>query len=276
MPWLASSSRPGFRSCAPVNAPFSWPKISDSNSVSGSAAQLTAWNLRGAAPAQLVDHAGHDFLARPRRPEDQHRDVGLGRRPDPLEDDEHLLVAADHLAEPLHRRRLVLRRSPPRGGRGTRRAGSPTASASGRLAVYRVGVPGRRRTTPKPTSSPMQLATSRCMRPNSAISVSISNASAGLGEEVAEDAGAERRLHEDAESRLQVGRRRRGAAGGVRGRAAWHVTACRSREDLTSRTSPALLSIGGARPGRQAGRGLRISGPVELAPFRPARPALAP
>ncbi|HEV3486963.1 MAG TPA: sigma 54-interacting transcriptional regulator [Vicinamibacterales bacterium] len=28
-----------------VNAPFSYPKISDSNSVSGSAAQLTAWNL---------------------------------------------------------------------------------------------------------------------------------------------------------------------------------------------------------------------------------------
>ena len=45
VPSLASSSRPGLRSCAPVNAPFSWPKISDSNSVSGSAAQLTAWNL---------------------------------------------------------------------------------------------------------------------------------------------------------------------------------------------------------------------------------------
>ena len=45
VPSLASSRRPGFRSCAPVNAPFSYPKISDSNSVSGSAAQLTAWNF---------------------------------------------------------------------------------------------------------------------------------------------------------------------------------------------------------------------------------------
>ena len=64
--------------------------------------------LRDAAPAQLVDHPRDDFLARSGRPENQHRDVRLGRGADPLEDDQHLLVAADHLAEALDRRRLVL------------------------------------------------------------------------------------------------------------------------------------------------------------------------
>ena len=76
--------------------------------MSGSAAQLTAWNFATLRAAQLVDHPRDDFLARSGRPEDQHRDVGLGRGADPLEDDQHLLVAADHLAEALDRRRLVL------------------------------------------------------------------------------------------------------------------------------------------------------------------------
>ena len=61
----------------------------------------------GAAPAQLVDHPRDDFLAGSGRPEDQHRDVGLRRGADPLEHDQHLLVAADHFAEALDRRRLV-------------------------------------------------------------------------------------------------------------------------------------------------------------------------
>ena len=61
-----------------------------------------------AAPAQLVNHPRDDFLARAGGAEDQHRDVRLGGGADPLEDDEHLLVAADHFAEALHRRRLVL------------------------------------------------------------------------------------------------------------------------------------------------------------------------
>jgi hypothetical protein len=42
------------------------------------------------------------------RPKDEHGNVGLGRRANPLEDDEHLLVAANHFAESLDRRRLVL------------------------------------------------------------------------------------------------------------------------------------------------------------------------
>ena len=44
VPRCASSNTPVRRSCAPVNAPFSWPKISLSSSVSGIAAQLIATN----------------------------------------------------------------------------------------------------------------------------------------------------------------------------------------------------------------------------------------
>ena len=62
----------------------------------------------GRASRQLVDHARHDFLAGAGRAEDQHRDVGLRGGADPLEDGEHLLVAADHLSEALHRRRGFL------------------------------------------------------------------------------------------------------------------------------------------------------------------------
>jgi hypothetical protein len=90
-----------------VKAPRSYPKISDSNSVSGSAAQLTAWKRASVPATELVDHARHDLLAGAGRAQDEHRDVGLRRRADPLEHDEHLLVAADHLAEPLDGRRLV-------------------------------------------------------------------------------------------------------------------------------------------------------------------------
>jgi len=40
-PLVAYSNWPGFCGCAPVNAPFSWPKSSDSRSPAGIAAQLT-------------------------------------------------------------------------------------------------------------------------------------------------------------------------------------------------------------------------------------------
>ena len=46
MPPLAVSSSPGLSRIAPVNAPFTWPNISDSSSVSGSAAQLIATSGR--------------------------------------------------------------------------------------------------------------------------------------------------------------------------------------------------------------------------------------
>ena len=44
MPPWASSNWPSRRAWAPVNAPFSWPNSSDSISVSGMAATLTATN----------------------------------------------------------------------------------------------------------------------------------------------------------------------------------------------------------------------------------------
>ena len=44
MPPLAAAKSPSRRRSAPVNAPFSWPKSSDSSSVSGTAAQFTATN----------------------------------------------------------------------------------------------------------------------------------------------------------------------------------------------------------------------------------------
>jgi hypothetical protein len=44
VPRSASSKQPSRRSTAPVNAPFSWPKISLSSSVSGMAAQLIGTN----------------------------------------------------------------------------------------------------------------------------------------------------------------------------------------------------------------------------------------
>ena len=63
--------------------------------------------LFAAAAAQLVNHPRDDFLARAGRPQDQDGNVGLGGGADPLEDDQHLLVAADHLAKALDRRRLI-------------------------------------------------------------------------------------------------------------------------------------------------------------------------
>ena len=104
MPLFASSSRPGLRSCAPVNAPFLVAEDLRLEQRVGQRRAVDGLELVGAAAAQLVDHPRDDFLARSGRPEDQHRDVGLRGGADPLEHDEHLLVAADHLAEPLDRR----------------------------------------------------------------------------------------------------------------------------------------------------------------------------
>jgi hypothetical protein len=48
VPPLAASTRPGRVACAPVKAPFSWPKSSLSNSVSGRLAQSTTTSGRAA------------------------------------------------------------------------------------------------------------------------------------------------------------------------------------------------------------------------------------
>ena len=57
----------------PVNAPFSWPKISLSSSVSGIAAQLMATNWNRRARAELVDRLRDELLAGARLAPDEHR-----------------------------------------------------------------------------------------------------------------------------------------------------------------------------------------------------------
>ena len=59
-------------------------------------------------PAQLVNHVRDELLAGAGRSEDQHGNIGLGCRANPLEHDQHLFIAADHLPEALYRGRLVL------------------------------------------------------------------------------------------------------------------------------------------------------------------------
>ena len=71
--------------------------------------------FRGLSAAQLVNHPRDELLAGAGRTENQHGNVGLRGGADPLEDDQHLLVAADHFAEALDRRRLIFgadRRAP--------------------------------------------------------------------------------------------------------------------------------------------------------------------
>ena len=54
-------------------------------------------------------------MPEPVGPENQHGNIRLRGGADPLEDDQHLLVAADHFAEALDRRRLIFgadRRAP--------------------------------------------------------------------------------------------------------------------------------------------------------------------
>jgi hypothetical protein len=56
-----------------------------------------------------VNHPCDELLAGARRTENEHGNVRLRRGADPLEDNEHLLIAADHFAEALDRGRLIFR-----------------------------------------------------------------------------------------------------------------------------------------------------------------------
>ena len=94
MPRSASSKQPARRSVAPVKAPFSWPKISLSSSVSGIAAQLIATNGARRARAQLVNRLRDQLLAGAGLAEDQHR----GRRRRGL---------LEHLIQRAHRRAVA-------------------------------------------------------------------------------------------------------------------------------------------------------------------------
>ena len=67
--------------------------------MSGRAPQLTATNLRFARAAQVVNRPSHQFLARSRRPLNQHgavarRDIGQD-----IQDASHLVVLADDVLE---------------------------------------------------------------------------------------------------------------------------------------------------------------------------------
>ena len=113
VPRSASSKQPARRSVAPVNAPFSWPKISLSSSVSGIAAQLIATNGACGARAQLVDRLRDQLLAGARLAEDQHRRRRRRRLLDHLIERAHRRAVADDAAEApaiaqLPAQRLVL------------------------------------------------------------------------------------------------------------------------------------------------------------------------
>ena len=73
---FARSNRPVCLVRAPVYAPFSRPKSSDSISVPGIAAQFTFTIGRGSARAQLMNGRGDALLARARFTEQQHRRSG--------------------------------------------------------------------------------------------------------------------------------------------------------------------------------------------------------
>ena len=78
MPPSACSKRPTRCLSAPVKAPFSCPKSSDSSRFSCSAAQLTLTKLRPARSELWCDRARDELLAGARFAADEHRRVALG------------------------------------------------------------------------------------------------------------------------------------------------------------------------------------------------------
>ncbi len=85
-----------------VNAPFSWPKISDSMSVGEIAPQLKAMNGFVAAARKRVDRVGDDFFARARLADDEDVGVGVGDHLDLFEEPLHARRLADEMAEGAH------------------------------------------------------------------------------------------------------------------------------------------------------------------------------
>ena len=172
--------------------------------------------VRDASRAQLVDHARDDFLARSRRSENQHGDVGFGRGSNPLEHDQHLLVLADHFAEALHGRRLVL-------GRHRRAPLQKCIEQIGERLIgwTRSDIPDR--TAPDGERDPeiRELADAvldvHTQPPEGLHQRFDVEALLGPRTEVAQDSGAQRRLHQPAEPCFKVRRlgraRRRGRAG---------------------------------------------------------------
>ena len=157
VPPSASSNLPTRRAMAPVKAPFSWPKSSDSRRLSGMAAQLMETKVLF-APLRLAVHVtGKDLLAGAGFARDQDR--GLGGRDlfGKLHDERHRLVAIDqvrlirghgakHRGDQIGigRQRDVFLRAGPDGVDGGPRVrlgatGGPRAHGCARAAAFRSG-----------------------------------------------------------------------------------------------------------------------------------------
>ncbi len=111
MPPRASSKRPLLSATAPVKAPRTWPKSSDSRSPSGSAPQLTGTKGRADAAAVAVDGPGHELLAGAGLAGHEDGGVGGAGEGDLLVDGEHAPAAAD---EAVRRRAAGGERGRPR------------------------------------------------------------------------------------------------------------------------------------------------------------------
>ena len=109
MPPEASSKQPARRSTAPVKAPFSWPKISLSISVSGMAAQLTATKGRALRGLRSCSVRATSSLPVPLSPVIEHRHVGRRDLLDQAEDLAHRRRAAHQRAQ-----HAALAQPPPR------------------------------------------------------------------------------------------------------------------------------------------------------------------
>ena len=147
--------------------------------MSGSAAQLTAWNLATLRRLSSWIIRATTSLPEPVGPRISTEMSDLAAVRIHSKTIEHLLVAADHLAEALDRRRLVF--GADRGAAleevieqlGHRLVGRPLAR------MYRGGLPATTCATPKSTSSRTQFSTSSRSRPNVCISDSTSKLSSG-------------------------------------------------------------------------------------------------
>ena len=99
VPPSACSKRPMRCLSAPVNAPFSCPKSSDSSRFSCSAAQLTLTKLRPAAERVVVNRARDELLAGARFAADEDRRVALGDLLDDRQDRLQRAARADDAVE---------------------------------------------------------------------------------------------------------------------------------------------------------------------------------
>ena len=89
------------RAWAPVKAPRSWPKSSDSENALGDGAAVHGHEGAGCARRRGVDGAGHELLARAALALDEHGGVGGGDPGRRLVDLQHGLAASHDVVEPV-------------------------------------------------------------------------------------------------------------------------------------------------------------------------------